>query len=902
MARLPSAPDLGSAPNAQVQQTDLSAFGRGAQALASGVEKLGEGISKLGAGTAAYALDQNHWEFAKAVSVFITNKVDLDARTAQETNPGPDDSGQDLRARYDNDIIQIQNSAADQIRDPRLREHFLMETRPHVQRGVEIANAHAAKLENDRDVAWTMSAGDKLIDQAVTSPDEPTRRQIIDSHNQLIDALVQKGAIGAVRAVELKKQWAVQYAEADVRARIDRGDFAVVDELRNARGTAPEPRPRTFDGAFPRAGDRAAAADAIERTANNLGISPRDLAAAISYETGGKFDPNLVGGKGNNYLGLIQFGPEERAKYGVKPGMSFPEQMQAVESFLRDRGLKPGMGLPEIYSIVNAGSLDRNGRPRWAASDGNGTVRSHVAAIEREHVANADRFLGAPAGGQQFAQADTGTATDTGGQGGARTIYSLLPPDKREKLIEFGLNQQHTRIAQGLAEFKASVDDNLAEADRTGDVKQEIPRETFTAKLGPELGAQQYQRYRDDLQFLRDKGKVAQMNPEEQARLLENYNPKEGDGYQLAARRQDTLNKAINQVAKEKAEDPAGFVVRRLPASGPAFQRLESTLSNPAATDDDRAAAAKNYATIAKMEQSHVGVPTDAQRVVPQAYIDRLNNTIATAADSEDPQKRIALVGMISREAKMWGENWPAVMRALAPAAQPVVRAIAAGADPAAMTRLLSLGKDENPAKLLKEQNETKAADLDKAINTEMAPFLQTLIGRQRDRDYTGYFNLARQLGALYVRDGKSASEAASAAFADLIGKRYEFRDTWRIPRSIGVAPDDVQAGTVAVRRELKAATGPDRQANAFGIKPAINDMGLSDNDADSFSKIARDGRFVTSPDNNGLNLVYGDRFVRTEDGKPFFLSWPQLAKLGTTPEARARAAEEARLNSAQTP
>lgn len=137
-------------------------------------------------------------------------------------------------------------------------------------------------------------------------------------------------------------------------------------------------------------------ANAIVDSAKRLGVDPVDLGTAISYETGGKFDPNLWGGKGGNYLGLIQFGPEERAKYGVREGMSAGDQMVAAENFLRDRGVKPGMGLPDIYSTINAGSPGR-----YDASDANnggapGTVMDKVTQQMAGHRANAQRLLGAP--------------------------------------------------------------------------------------------------------------------------------------------------------------------------------------------------------------------------------------------------------------------------------------------------------------------------------------------------------------------------------------------------------------------------------------------------------------------------------------------------------------------------
>ena len=115
-------------------------------------------------------------------------------------------------------------------------------------------------------------------------------------------------------------------------------------------------------------------AQAIVASAKRLGVDPVDVGTAISYETGGKFDPGLWGGKGGNYLGLIQFGPEERAKYGVKPGQSAVEQMGAVENFLRDRGVRPGMGMMDIYSTINAGSPGLYNRSDTANGGAPGTV------------------------------------------------------------------------------------------------------------------------------------------------------------------------------------------------------------------------------------------------------------------------------------------------------------------------------------------------------------------------------------------------------------------------------------------------------------------------------------------------------------------------------------------------
>lgn len=132
----------------------------------------------------------------------------------------------------------------------------------------------------------------------------------------------------------------------------------------------------------------------IRRTAGNLGIDPSDLGTAMSYETGGRMDPNLWGGKNGKYLGLIQFGPEEQQKYGVKPGMPLDAHFDAVENFLRDRGVKPGMGMVDLYSTINAGSPGLGNRSDAANGGMPGTVEDKVATQMVGHRARANTLLG----------------------------------------------------------------------------------------------------------------------------------------------------------------------------------------------------------------------------------------------------------------------------------------------------------------------------------------------------------------------------------------------------------------------------------------------------------------------------------------------------------------------------
>jgi hypothetical protein len=136
--------------------------------------------------------------------------------------------------------------------------------------------------------------------------------------------------------------------------------------------------------------------------AKRRGLDPIDVATAISYETGGKFDPMIAGPttQWGTHRGLIQFGEPQAKQHGVdfsSPDAAWRSQLNpetgAIWSYLDGAGVKPGMGLPEIYSGINAGSVGR-----MNASDANnggapGTVADKVASMG-PHREKAAQFLG----------------------------------------------------------------------------------------------------------------------------------------------------------------------------------------------------------------------------------------------------------------------------------------------------------------------------------------------------------------------------------------------------------------------------------------------------------------------------------------------------------------------------
>lgn len=402
MPKLPDLSALGQLQDLGNRQRPIATYDT--TAIGKGAEALGQGVTKLGQGLGLAAEQQDKLDEATADADFRIKRTELYGDHAQDGDyaTAPD--------RYRTAAGSMLDETAATIQNGYKRELFRQKNRAVIEGDAVLLQKNAV----DQDRASTVTANDQRLDDlikiAAANPDEKARSAAIENANKIIQAEVEAGLHTPAQAATRKRQFVEKYATAFGRDLVERDP----EKLLEMAGKADEARKSV--GEEPQA---------VIDTAGRLGISPRDLAAAISYETGGRFDPNIVGGKNNNYRGLIQFGPAERAQYGVKPGQTFTEQMGAVEDYLRDRGVKPGMGLPEIYSIINAGSLNRDGTPRLAASDGNGTVADHIDRIAADHYPKADEFLG---------------------QGGAKsgTLFDYIPAEQQlalRRMAETRINQ-----------------------------------------------------------------------------------------------------------------------------------------------------------------------------------------------------------------------------------------------------------------------------------------------------------------------------------------------------------------------------------------------------------------------------------------------------------------------------
>lgn len=432
----------------------------------------------------------------------------------------------------------------------------------------------------------------------------------------------------------------------------------------------------------------------------------------------------------------------------------------------------------------------------------------------------------------------------------------------------------HTEQATQNAAFDRRLGDSQAEALSTGTAKSPLTEPDFVNRYGVSDGRRQYGEYQKNLALGADISGLATMSPEEQAQVLARHTPVPGgEGYAAEVARQQSIQKAIAHAAKERADDPAAYAIRRLPAANSAFADFTRVMGDQKATPDARRAAAAQFANVTLAEQARIGVPADDRRIVPQAYIDNLNASLMSP-DKDGGTSHVAQ--KIQAEASLWGQNWPGVYKRLSEQAAPVVRVIGSGIQPAAAQILTDLAP-LSLASILKDQDDAKSTVIKKDVLDQFKPLGASMAGND---GATGLFNdfrgQAEKLAAKYVIGGATSSEAATKAWDQLVGFKYTFQDGYRVPKDIGVEPATIAKGSVAAQRDLGKP--------GLEVAPATDTMGglTPDYLRDAKTRaLRRDGKWVTSPDEKGLMLVHNDQAVRRPDGSALVLSWKQLADMG---------------------
>lgn len=890
MAKLPGPEDLGGLPQAAggrpIAGYDTSPFAQGGQALARGTERLGAGLGQLGAGMGQLGQGeeklgqglgqagagmgdlqqaQAHYQFAQANADFVTKRIDLDASLEHDQDYAT------LPQRYREAVTQLQQNSAQQIGNPAMRDLFIGHSNEAVAQGVKRSQDQAFRLEGETNVASAAAQGDKFIDQAVATDDDATHQQIIGAHSAQIDALVGKGYINPIQAQAMKTQWAEKYATADALAAADRGPDAIKARITELQGAGHGPLGNinvVYQGPLDKPATKGSVAPkAMYDFLTSKGATPNEatlITAAGASESG--LNPNDIhdGGIGYGLFGHNKDRLDAMRDYaGVGAGQRVPWQSQALF------GLNELRSRPEAALVNSAQSPEQLAKAEMEFEQPQGyTSASPESGHNYTGRLNTLRRFAALSGGDEVPQQAPA----------ANSIYGIIPPVQRFRLLGHLEGALHKANADDLATFKRQVDDSTEEAMRTGEATNPLGAADFTARLGPEAGGAAFKSYQANLQFGRDAAGVAQLDPDKTQSLIDSYAPKAGPGYADQAKRQDALIKAVSQVAQERGKDPAAFAIQRLPVVKEAYDRLSTALSDPAAAPEALKGAAADYVAKTTMEQQRVGVPTDQIQIVPKGYVEALTRRLTTPSKAGGP---LNVAGQLEHEAQVWGPAWPQVYRQLGKDAEPLVRVIGSGVKPQA-AQLLTDNYKLSTAEILKQQDEEKVKDFKTAVLDAFKPFGETMVGNDGAmKAFDDFHAQGEKLAALYVARGMKSDEAAAKAYDDLVGHKYTFQDGYRIPKDTALDPAAIRAGAAEAKDKL----------GELGIAPARDNVGGLTADylkGETAAAYRRDGKWVTAPDESGLALIYNGMGVRREDGRPLVLPWAQLSTLAQQRRAAA--------------
>jgi hypothetical protein len=523
MAKLPGALELGPTPSADaarpVATYDVSGVRAPAQAFAQGGEALGKGVAKLGEGLPTTSSTRTAGTMPRRIRV-----SDAEGRSRRRDAS----ARSELRARRQRqEPAHRYNDRRDQGARRRGRDHPLRadarslpdrHSRRRSSRAWSRRRSTRAQGEQ-RQRRLRVAAGRRAHRSRDRGADDATRAQLIDSHNQLVDGLVAKGAITPLQGVEMKRTWAHQYATADLLHRADTDPEGVINELRLKPGT-----PEAITARIMRNRRHGAQPDLDRGRSRRL--HRRDLAqhhqarsARISPQ--GRSDADI--------LALRADKSSAREMTEANRGEN--------ESYLRKQGRRRDAGRAVPRALPRA-RRRRRGAQGGSEQAGRRRARRRGRREERRKAmieANPSILGGKLAGSvAQWADGKMGGAAPGGG-----SIYDILRPDARAGAVGSDGRRCTPAHVDDLTAFKARFQDTTTEAMNTGAVEKPMTRDGVRHGARRRHRPKAHKQYQAQLQLGARHHRVASLDPEEQQKLARKLHAETGEGYAEQSKRQD---------------------------------------------------------------------------------------------------------------------------------------------------------------------------------------------------------------------------------------------------------------------------------------------------------------------------------------------------------------------------
>lgn len=841
--------------------------GRGVQNLASGIGSQATAMQR-----AQDALDENDYYDAKGK--FLQAKVEQDNAYDQDPDWGT------YTKRYGENLGRVRSDLGATIKNGKLRRRFEQETNLDLAEGSARLKAKAWDRETKDGVDNLNLAVTDGVSTALKARDEKTRATILQGINARIDAAAKAQYITVPGSKELKRKVAQSYAVQ--RYDLMRPEAALAELV---PGAAP-PKPGITQIPLP-----------SPEIANAVKGAPKEDQAILARiaELESKGNPNAINPLNPDVVGLFQISSKTAEQYGLKDRNDPKASAEMTARLLDDNrkslrgalnreptpaelylahqqgagGAAALLGNPDQPAIVAlvAGAGVSAARAKQSILDNGGTENmtagQFVSLWENKFNGGDGAPIGRalvgeiPEGGWDFSQPN-GTPAD------------VLDPSTRADLIAKYAKamQDQSKAAREAVQVSVSVeaDDANQNAYLNGKTDPNFEAKIMAA-YPDERGAKMLGEYRSNAQAGADNNLIKGQSITDDMAMLagaEQAAMQAGPGSADAAKRYGRLAAEIKQKHDALTKDPAQYVIDNDPGAADAFSRIQ----NMDPKDPEGVMRARLAAETIVASQRKLGLGDGETRILPKDTA----LTIANSIEPKDGQSGEEAVANIQAQAEQWGPYWPKVWSEIAGNVGDAGRVVAT-MDPSqsmAAARLIEANRQKEV--LEKQTSGTVGTDIKENIDSEFADFMETFAHGGSTAEGLRYRQQAEILARDYVVRGAQPDAAAKRAYKEIIDTAYDVTAGVRIPKKFDV--EDVVSGADMAVRNIQPTD----------IDPVQDDLGAgADAQNQYLASIKNNHRWVNSPDGRGLALL--DPYDRPvlKSGKPFTVTFDDLAKQQAT-------------------
>lgn len=507
----------------------------------------------------------------------------------------------------------------------------------------------------------------------------------------------------------------------------------------------------------------------------------------------------------------------------------FDQQIAAYGAALDSAGLPP-----EVHAKL------------WADAKEGGAASAVESLVERDPLGTLKALQSAP------------------GKSGIAAVEALSADgrDRARNAAEAEIRRREMDARAAMAERRDGLRE--AEADafaaKAAGIKAELPtRGAYIAAYGEE-GGKRYEQASKLFSVYDVASAAAALPPEQGAAMIAQFRPTQQEGAAAQSEVQSAAAKLYVQQRKALEDDPAAGIMNRDPAIRDLFTQ--------AANGD--AAATTQYVSRVRAKAEAMGLPPV---LLPKVSADSLAASLTF--DPENPKRRTETLQALREQ---WGRHYPQIIREVAPKLEADARIVAdmTPENAARYDAVIGEGRDKVMSLL---DSKTKGIVQQEARKVTR-PLLETLLSNgNAEAEFAEHLDAVQLMAASLVNRGADPTTAAERAFDMVIGSRYDFRGSMRIPK--GIDADEVDTKSASVRMGINPAN--------LAVKPLAFSTEEQAQEALA-DRIRKEGEWFTLADDTGVELrvpVEGRGLlpVVTKDGKRVRYTWSQLRAANTAPE-----------------